>query len=53
MLVIAAGVSSAVRMGIMDRRGTLAGADSSFVARTTGGGWVTTGITVDETLVRV
>ena len=45
------GVSSAVRMGIMGGRGTLAGADSSVVARTTGGGGVTTGIIVDETLV--
>ena len=45
MLVTAAGVGSAVRMGIMGGRGTLAGADSSVVAgadssvvaRTTGG----------------
>ena len=51
ILVTAAGVSSAVRMGIMGGRGTLAGADSSVVARTTGGGRVTTGIIVDETLV--
>ena len=53
MLVTAAGVSSAVRMGIMGGRGTLAGADSSVVARTTCGGRVTTGIIVDETLVGV
>ena len=53
MLVTAAGLSSAVRMAIMGGRGTLAGADSSIVARTTGGGRVTTGIIVDETLVGV
>ena len=53
MLVAASGVSSAVRMWIMGGRGTLAGADSSVVARTTGGGRVTTGIIVDETLVGV
>ena len=53
MLVTAAGVSSAVRMWIMGGRGTLAGADSSVVARTTGGGRVTTGIIVGETLVGV
>ena len=47
------GVSSAVRMGIVGGRGTLAGADSSVVARTTDGGSVTTGIIVDETLVVV
>ena len=40
-------------MGIMGGRGTLAGADSSVVARTIGGGGVTTGIIVDETLVGV
>ena len=40
-------------MGIVGGRGTLAGADSSVVARTTGGGRVTTGIIVDETLVGV
>ena len=44
-------MSSAVRMGIMGGRGTLSGADSSVVARTTGGGGVTTDIIVDETLV--
>ena len=53
MLVTAAGVSLAVRMGMVGGRGTLAGADSSVVARTTGGGRVTTGIIVDETLVGV
>ena len=47
MLVTAAGVSSAVRMGIMGGRGTLAGADSSVVAKTTGVGGITTGIIVD------
>ena len=51
MLVTAAGVSLAVRM--VGGRGTLAGADSSVVARTTGGCRVTTGIIVDETLVGV
>ena len=51
MLVTAAWVSSAVRMGIMGGNGTLAVADSSVVARTTGGVWVTTGIIVDKTLV--
>ena len=51
MLVTAVGVSSTVRMWIMGDRGTLAGADSSVVARTTGGDGVTTGIIVDETLV--
>ena len=35
-MATAVGVSSAVRMGIMGGRGTLAGADSSVVARTTG-----------------
>ena len=49
----AVGVISAVRMGIIGGRGTFAGADSSVVARTTGGGMVTTGIIVDETLVGV
>ena len=53
MLVTAAGVSSAVRMGIMGGRGTLAGADSSVVARTTDGGRVTTGIIVAKTPVGV
>ena len=53
MLVTAAGVSSAVRMGILGGRGTLVGADSSVVTRTTGGGGVPTGIIVDETLVGV
>ena len=53
MLVTAVGVSSAVRMEIMGDRGTLAGADSSVVARTIVGGGVTTGIIVDETLVGV
>ena len=53
MLVTAAWVSSAVRMGIMGGRGTLVGSDSSVVARTTGGGGVTTGIIVNETLVGV
>ena len=53
MLVTAAGVSLAVRMGMVGGRGTLAGADSSVVARTTDGGRVTTGIIVDETLVGV
>ena len=53
MLVTAAGVSSEIRMGIMGGRGTLAGADSLVVARTTDGGRVTTGIIVDETLVGV
>ena len=48
MLVTAAGVSSAVIMGIMGGRGTLA-----VVARTTGGGGVSTGIIVDKTLVGV
>ena len=47
------GVSLAVRIGMVGGRGTLAGADSSVVARTTGGGRVTTGIIVDETLVGV
>ena len=51
--VTAAGVSLAVRIGMVGGRGTLAGADSSVVARTTGGGRVTTGIIVDETLVGV
>ena len=51
MLVTAAGVSLVVRVGIMGGRETLAGADSSVVARTTGGGRVTTGIIVGETLV--
>ena len=50
MLVTAVGVSLAVRIGMVGGRGTLAGADSSVVARTTGGGRVTTGIIVDETL---
>ena len=49
MLVTAAGVSSAVGMGIMGGRGTLAGAESLVVARTTGGGRVITGIIVNET----
>ena len=40
-------------VGIMVGRGTLVRADSSVVARTTGGGRVTTGIIVDETLVWV
>ena len=53
MLVTAAVVSSAVRMGSMGGRGTWAGAGSSVVARTTGSGRVTTGIIVDETLVGV
>ena len=53
MLVTAAGVSSAVRMGIMGGRRALAGDDLPVVDRTTGGGRVTTGIIVDETLVRV
>ena len=53
MLVTDVGVSSAVRMGIMGGRGTMAGAASSVVARTTGGGRVTTGIIVYETLVGV
>ena len=53
MLVTATGVSSAVRMGIMGGRGTLAGSDSLVVARTTGGGRLTTGIIVDKTLVGV
>ena len=53
MLVTSAGVSSAVRMGIMGGRGTLVGADSSVVARTTGGDRVTNGIIVDKTLVGV
>ena len=53
MLVTAAGVSLVVRIGMVGGRGTLAGADSSVVARTTGGGRVTTGIIVDETLVGV
>ena len=53
MLVTDVGVSSAVRMGIMGGRGTLAEADSSVVARTKGGGRVTTGIIVGETLVGV
>ena len=53
MLLTAAGVSLAVRMGMVGGRGTLAGADSSVVTRTTGGGRVTTGIIVDETLVGV
>ena len=53
MLVTAAGESSAVRNGIMGGRGTLVGADSSVVVRTTGGGGVTTGIIVDEILVGV
>ena len=39
--------------GVMGGGGTLAGANSSVVARTTGGGRVTTGIIVDETLVGV
>ena len=51
MLLTTARVNSAVRMGIMGGRGILAGADSSVVARTPGGGRVTTGIIVDETLV--
>ena len=38
-------------MGSMGGRGTLAGAGSSVVARTTSSGRVTTGIIVDETLV--
>ena len=50
MLVTAAGVRSAVRMGIMGGSGTLAGADSLVVTRTTGGS-VTTGIIVIETLL--
>ena len=53
ILVTTAGVSSAVRMGSMGGRGTLAGAGSSVVARTTGSGRVTTGIIVDKTLVGV
>ena len=53
MLVTAAGMNSVVRVGIMGGRETLAGADSSVVARTTGGGGVTTGIIVDETLLGV
>ena len=53
MLVTAAGMSLAVRIGMVGGRGTLAGADSSVVAGTTGGGRVTTGIRVDETLVGV
>ena len=36
MLVTDAGVSSVVRMGIIGGRGTLAGAGSSVVGRTTG-----------------
>ena len=40
-------------MGIMGGIGTLAGADSLIVARTTGGSRVTPGIIVDETLVGV
>ena len=50
MLVTAAGVSSVVRMWIMGGRETLAGADSAVVARITGGGGLTTGIIVEETL---
>ena len=50
MLVTAAGVSADVRMGSMGGRGTLAGAGSSVVARTTGSGRVTTGIIVDDLL---
>ena len=53
MLVTAAVVSSAVRMGSMGGRGTLEGAGSSVVARTTGSVRVTTGIILDETLVGV
>ena len=53
MLLTALGVSSVVRVGIMGGRETLAGADSSVVARTVGGGRVTIGIIVDQTLVGV
>ena len=53
MLVTAAGVSSVVRVGIIGGRETLAGAGSSVVAKTTGGGEVTIGIILDETIVGV